>query len=956
MANINILNLPVAISLDGNEYAPVVQGDVTKRARTSLFDISGSGGGPQAANTVYAGPTSGAASNPSFRTLVAADMPLGTAGYALIGNGSSVPTYQAFTQVGTGAVARTWQGKDEDTINVLDFIPVALHAAIKARTSSTDVSSYIQAAVDAAAYQTLVWPGGKYTLSSVVTISSPVYLLGSGRDAQYSGGGSTYVALSDDTATGFQINSPNVILEKLDISGTANRAAGSARAISIGTYTAIDVDVTTNNTVTRLTGSWASSDNGKRIRIAGAGTEGAANYYYGILSGYSAGTPTVMAVSPTTTSNPSGAAAIYGSRITGVILRDLAISSHAVGIEIVSADQYLIDDCFLSNTDSIKISNVLGVDSGDSIITNSFIAADGSTGSGIYYVSGGALRIANNKFSTCDKSIEIVWTEGLSGGPLVVANSFENQTTSAIHVSGDSSDARINGLTIVGNWFNGGSSANILIADTINVTRLHVASNTVLCGSSNRGIIVGALVDGFNIAANLIDGNSVAACVGIEIKSGAANGFVGSNTFDNLTTQWSNAGTNVTFGALDPTTTAGDTIYRNASALTRLAIGSSNTVMTSSGSAPQWSAALTLADGSAGAPAYSFASDPDTGMYLSTANTLRFATNGVEAFRLSSAGNGVFAQSLTVQGTNLTVSSVQPTSTWTDTDGSATADGRTVRVRQFFSAGSEYFRWDAVNDAGSVVTTMMDFKRTTTTVDYFRFYAGASTGTLILEGTTSALTISAPAVVSSANASALTVGANGATNPVLKINSATASVATGLQVTGAAAAGGVAVAAISSGTNENLTIDAKGSGTITLGGTSTGNIVATRAIAGALGITSSSPTAGIGYATGAGGTVTQATNKSTGVTLNTVTGTITMNNASLAASTTVGFTLTNSTIGADDIILVNIKSGASADSYAQPTVSAKAVGSCRIEIRNTSGGSLGEAVVLSFVVIKGVAA
>jgi hypothetical protein len=42
-------------------------------------------------------------------------------------------------------------------------------------------------------------------------------------------------------------------------------------------------------------------------------------------------------------------------------------------------------------------------------------------------------------------------------------------------------------------------------------------------------------------------------------------------------------------------------------------------------------------------------------------------------------------------------------------------------------------------------------------------------------------------------------------------------------VTAAAAAGGVAVAALSSGTNENLTVDAKGSGTFTVQGTATGN-------------------------------------------------------------------------------------------------------------------------------------
>lgn len=82
--------------------------------------------------------------------------------------------------------------------------------------------------------------------------------------------------------------------------------------------------------------------------------------------------------------------------------------------------------------------------------------------------------------------------------------------------------------------------------------------------------------------------------------------------------------------------------------------------------------------------------------------------------------------------------------------------------------------------------------------------------------------------VTSTSANALAVGASGATNPVLQVDANTASVATGLKVTGAAAASGLNVAVISSGTNENLTVNAKGSGTITLGNTSTGNINSVR--------------------------------------------------------------------------------------------------------------------------------
>ena len=81
-----------------------------------------------------------------------------------------------------------------------------------------------------------------------------------------------------------------------------------------------------------------------------------------------------------------------------------------------------------------------------------------------------------------------------------------------------------------------------------------------------------------------------------------------------------------------------------------------------------------------------------------------------------------------------------------------------------------------------------------------------------------------PQTITSASASALVVGPNGTTNPALRVDAAAASAATGLKITAAAAASGLAVAVISSGTNENLTVDAKGSGTITIGATSTGAV------------------------------------------------------------------------------------------------------------------------------------
>ena len=109
----------------------------------------------------------------------------------------------------------------------------------------------------------------------------------------------------------------------------------------------------------------------------------------------------------------------------------------------------------------------------------------------------------------------------------------------------------------------------------------------------------------------------------------------------------------------------------------------------------------------------------------------------------------------------------------------------------------------------------------------------------------------------------------------------------------------------------------------------------------------------VGYSTGTGGAVTQATDKSTGVTLNKRCGQITMNNASLSAAAEVSFTLTNSTISATDVVMICIGSGATAGAY-NVQCDAVAAGSCRISIGNMSSGSLGEAIVLNFVVIKAV--
>lgn len=107
----------------------------------------------------------------------------------------------------------------------------------------------------------------------------------------------------------------------------------------------------------------------------------------------------------------------------------------------------------------------------------------------------------------------------------------------------------------------------------------------------------------------------------------------------------------------------------------------------------------------------------------------------------------------------------------------------------------------------------------------------------------------------------------------------------------------------------------------------------------------------LGYSRAAQGSVTQATSKSTAVTLNKSAGQITMNNAALAAATNATFTLNNSLISANDSVILTISGGqATAGSY-NVFANSLATGSVSITLRNISGGSLSEAVVVNFALI-----
>jgi len=109
---------------------------------------------------------------------------------------------------------------------------------------------------------------------------------------------------------------------------------------------------------------------------------------------------------------------------------------------------------------------------------------------------------------------------------------------------------------------------------------------------------------------------------------------------------------------------------------------------------------------------------------------------------------------------------------------------------------------------------------------------------------------------------------------------------------------------------------------------------------------------GVGYATGSGGVITQSTNRTTGVTLNKPTGQITLFSQAMANTTSNTFIFTNSTITANDFLLINHWSGGTLGNYTFASNTSAGQANVTIKAINTVTA---EAPVLQYVVIKGAA-
>jgi hypothetical protein len=341
----------------------------------------------------------------------------------------------------------------------------------------------------------------------------------------------------------------------------------------------------------------------------------------------------------------------------------------------------------------------------------------------------------------------------------------------------------------------------------------------------------------------------------------------------------------------------------------QLAITTGGTVrLTTSTTGITSALALNAPLGTAAAPTYSFTGDLNTGIYSPGADQVGIATNGVVRFTTSTTA---FTGTLPWQGQN--GSAATPAFSFSgDTNtgiySTGTADqiaiGTNGTERLLIGANGLH-TINASAQSGAALTTTAPAKLYTSTGTYTDT-ATAASGT-VAHGTVAAFD-----------------------------NPAIAATNTGVVYTNASTV--YIDGAPTNGTNVTITNPFAlfvAAGNSRFGGN----------------VLSSSATGGVGYATGAGGAVTQATSRTTGVTLNTICGAITLVSAA-GTATWQSFTVTNSAVAISDTVIVKQRSGT--DLY-MIHVTNIAAGSFRISFA-TTGGTTTEQPVFNFSVIKAVAA
>ena len=364
--------------------------------------------------------------------------------------------------------------------------------------------------------------------------------------------------------------------------------------------------------------------------------------------------------------------------------------------------------------------------------------------------------------------------------------------------------------------------------------------NGGLANTVQIGNITGAVSQTINVGTNATGSGTNVVHIG-DANTATDTVTIGSssNTASTLTLE---AGTGTT--ALFNGATAHAIQLATGAAAQTITIGSTNTsssLTLQAGTGSIKANGNVIANGSATATTATTSGTGSNTTTLTFTGTTSFANNDVVF--IDNAGQDFYTR--IVSGANAASVTVSPAVSFDNAvtvtkyniqNIGATATDYTTQANRFFQG---YFLGGVVTGAGS--TTLSDqMLQSTGNLNL----TGGSSGVLTLQSgatgdiqffnssyklsSAGVLTVasvnSASTTITAQSTDAFDVGRQGTTNPALQVDTNAANSVTGLKITAAAAGGGLALSTISSGSNESLTIDAKGTGTLTLQPAATGDI------------------------------------------------------------------------------------------------------------------------------------
>lgn len=213
------------------------------------------------------------------------------------------------------------------------------------------------------------------------------------------------------------------------------------------------------------------------------------------------------------------------------LFENIRFNGFGIGLYFIRAANWTVKQCLFRNaaTNSIIIEDQFNMDAGDSTITECTFSGNPSSAH-IRHMSGGALRIVNNKIASGARGYLLDLAVGaVSVGTFLGMNSIEGQTIAGIQMVRQGTTGGFAAHTIVGNEI--GAARGIYIPDDlsgIGISHLICVGNNITFDGA-EGVTIGT-VSMLNFSSNII--RNIGAGNPLVIASTVIGGVVANNVID----------------------------------------------------------------------------------------------------------------------------------------------------------------------------------------------------------------------------------------------------------------------------------------------------------------------------------------------------------------------------------------------------------------------------------------